>query len=87
MKLGAILGIVVVALAIAFGVYMIDIDQTQEAKLPDVDVSVEGGQAPEFDAEVGDIDVGTEEVTVTVPDVDIQAPGEDEEVAEETSGN
>lgn len=81
MKLGAILGIVVVALAIAFGIYMVDIDQTEEARLPDVDVSVEGGNMPEFDAEVGDIDVGTKEVTVKVPEVDVQSP-EEERTAE-----
>ena len=81
MKLGAILGIVVVAIAIAFGIYMVDIDQTEEARLPDVDVSVEGGNLPEFDAEVGDIDVGSKEVTVEVPTVDIQSP-EEERTAE-----
>jgi hypothetical protein len=26
--------------------YMVDIDQTREARLPNVDVTVEGGQAP-----------------------------------------
>nr|WP_239032586.1 MULTISPECIES: hypothetical protein [unclassified Leisingera] len=60
-----------------FGIYMIDIDQTQDTRLPDVEVSVEGGQLPEFDAEVGDIETGTKEVTVTVPTVDIQSPEED----------
>ncbi|MEQ8659684.1 MAG: hypothetical protein RLW62_02585 [Gammaproteobacteria bacterium] len=62
-----------------------DVDQTQEAKLPDVDV--EGGQMPKYDVqpadvdvqtetrtvEVPDVDVGTEEVEVTVPDVDMQS--------------
>ncbi|WP_291728967.1 hypothetical protein [Leisingera sp. F5] len=64
-------------LVLAFGIYMIDIDQTEEIRLPDVDVSVESGQLPEFDAEVGDIETGTEELTVTVPTVDIQSPEED----------
>ncbi|GFE63026.1 hypothetical protein [Litoreibacter roseus] len=64
-------GVAVLAVAVLFGVYMVDIDQTQDARLPDVDVSVEGGQAPEFDAEVGSISVGTDETTVTVPDVEI----------------
>lgn len=68
---GTIIAIVVAALAIGFGVYMIDIDQTEEASLPDVDVSVEGGNLPEFDAEVGSINVGTTEETVTVPDVEV----------------
>lgn len=81
MKLGAILGIIVVVLAIIFGIYMIDVDVEGEVRAPDVDVSVEGGEMPEVDAEVGDIDVGTEEVTVEVPTVDVQSP--EEEAAEE----
>lgn len=60
----------VVALAV-FGFYMVDIDQTQETRLPDVDVTVDGGQLPEFDAEVGSVALTQEEVTVEVPDVDI----------------
>lgn len=64
------LGVVAVA-AVAFGVYMIDVDQTEEASLPDVDVSVEGGNLPEFDAEVGSIEVTEETATVSVPDVDV----------------
>ena len=77
MKVGAILGIAVVAAAIAFGVYMVDIDQTEEASLPDVELNVEGGNMPEYDAEVGEIETGTEEVTVTVPTIDVEAPEED----------
>jgi uncharacterized lipoprotein len=46
-----------------------DVDQTREAKLPDVDV--EGGQAPAYDVDAPDVDVNTEERTVTVPDVDV----------------
>lgn len=73
------LGAVAVA-AIAFGTYMIDIDQTEEARLPDVDVTVEGGNLPEFDAEVGSIDVGTEQATVEVPDVDVEVTTEEVDV-------
>ncbi|QDI78191.1 MULTISPECIES: hypothetical protein [Leisingera] len=64
-------------LVLVFAVYMVDIDQTEETRLPDVDVKVEGGQLPEFEAEVGDIETGTKDVTVTVPTVDIQSPEED----------
>ncbi len=71
------LGIVGVAAA-AFAVYMIDIDQTEEAALPQV--TVEGGNLPEFEAEVGDIDVGTTTADVTVPDVDVQIDTEQAEV-------
>ena len=75
MKLGAIIGIIVVVLAIIFGIYMIDIDQTEEAQLPEV--NIEGGNMPEFDAEVGEIKVEEEEVTVTVPTLEVNPPEED----------
>ncbi|CUH75642.1 hypothetical protein [Tropicibacter naphthalenivorans] len=74
MKTGAIIGAIVAAVVIGFAVYMIDIDQTEEARLPDV--TVEGGNMPKFDADVGDIDVDEEEVTVTVPTIDVQPPAE-----------
>ena len=77
MKTGTIIAAVVAVIAIAFGVYMIDIDQTEEGSLPDVDISMEGGNMPEFDAEVGDIETGTETVTMEVPTLDIQSPEED----------
>lgn len=67
-----ILALVVAALVVAGLVYFVDIDQTREAQLPDVDVNVSGGQAPAFDAETGSVDVTTEEKTITVPDVDVK---------------
>ncbi|MEO0751323.1 MAG: hypothetical protein AAFY25_05935 [Pseudomonadota bacterium] len=77
MKTGSILAAIIAVALVGFGVYMIDINQTEEASLPDVDISVEGGNMPEYDAEVGDIDVGTEEVTVDVPTIDVESPEED----------
>jgi hypothetical protein len=62
-------------LVIGFAFYMIDIDQTQEAQLPEV--TVEGGQAPEFDAEVGDVDVDSETVEVEVPTLEVEPPKDD----------
>jgi uncharacterized lipoprotein len=71
-----------------------EFEQTQEAELPEVDVDVaEGGQLPRFDVEGPDVDVGTreervdvptgievetEERSVTVPDIDVNPPGDDE---------
>ncbi len=55
--------------ALAFALSGCDVEQTREARLPDVDV--EGGQAPAYDVDAPDVDVGTQERTVTVPDVDI----------------
>ena len=75
MKPGIIIAAILAVVAIAFGVYMIDVDQTQEAQLPEVEI--EGGQMPEFNAEVGDVDVEEEEVTVTVPTLEVTPPEED----------
>ncbi|WP_300582925.1 hypothetical protein [Marivita sp.] len=75
MKIGAILAGVAVVAAVAFGVYMVDIDQTEEGALPTV--SIEGGNLPEYEADVGDIDLGERDITVTVPTVDIESPEED----------
>lgn len=51
--------------------------QTEEGELPDVDVSAEGGNMPEYDVDAADVDVTTEKREVTVPDVDVTMPGED----------
>ncbi|MBM1557639.1 hypothetical protein JQV19_15290 [Sulfitobacter mediterraneus] len=67
----AIIGGAAAAVVIAAGIYMIDIDQTQETRMPDVDVSVNGGQLPEFEAEVGSVSAEQEDVTVDVPDVEV----------------
>lgn len=50
--------------------------QTEEGELPDVDVSAEGGKVPEYDVDAADVDVKTEKREVTVPDVDVNMPGE-----------
>lgn len=75
MRIGAVIAAIIAVIAIGFGIYMIDIDQTEEAALPEV--SVEGGQMPEFDADVGEVEVDEEEVTVTVPEINVTPPEED----------
>lgn len=67
----AIFGFAAAALLLIAGIYMIDIDQTQEARLPDVKVTAEGGQMPKFDAEVGSVELTEETVEVTVPEVNV----------------
>lgn len=62
---------IVVVVAVLFFSGFISVEQTQEAELPDVDVTTEGGQAPEFEAETGEVEVGTEETTIEVPDVEV----------------
>ncbi|GAA5080690.1 hypothetical protein N0B44_28705 [Roseibacterium beibuensis] len=79
MKTAPILGIAVAAIvAIGAAVYLVDIDQTEEAALPEI--SVEGGNMPEFEAETGDIEVG--ETEVTVPTLEIEPPEEDTDLAQ-----
>jgi hypothetical protein len=65
---------------VAGAVYMVDIDTVEEARLPDVELSVEGGNLPEYDAQVGSISVDTETEQVTVPDVEITTQEMDVEV-------
>jgi hypothetical protein len=64
----------VLALTATLGLAACDVDQTEEGALPDVDV--EGGNLPEFDVETADVEVGTEEMTVDVPTVDVDMPGD-----------
>ena len=63
-----IVGLVVAAFALGF----IDIDQTKTAKLPDVKVETSGGQAPAFDVDTADINVGTKKETIEVPTVTME---------------
>lgn len=64
--------LVIVGLVMAaFALGLIDIDQTRGAKLPDVKVETSGGQAPAFDVNTANIDVGKKQETVKVPTVDV----------------
>ena len=59
-----------------------DVDQTQEARLPDVDVDVDAtaGQLPEFDVDWADVNVGTRTTTIKVPKVVVVMEEEEVEV-------
>ncbi|OAN81786.1 hypothetical protein A8B78_08965 [Jannaschia sp. EhC01] len=74
MKTGALIAAIIALIAIGFGIYMIDIDQTEEMSVPTV--TIEGGNLPEYDAEVGDVEV-TEE-TITVPSLEVTPPDADD---------
>ena len=62
--------------ALAFGLAACDVKQTQEGKLPDVEV--QGGQVPKYDVDAGDVDVKTEEKVITVPTLEYDTPAQDE---------
>lgn len=54
-----------------------DVDQTKEGELPEVEVNASGGQLPEFDVDAPTVNVGTENKTIEVPTVDVDAPKDD----------
>jgi hypothetical protein len=64
-------GIVALVILAGMATGFINIDQTQTAQLP----RIEGGQAPEFKADVGKIDLGTERKVIEVPKVEVERPG------------
>ncbi len=69
-RVGIIIAVVaVLAIIAAFAFGLVDINQTKEAKVPEVQVS--GGQAPAFDVNTAKVDVGSKETSVTVPKVDV----------------
>jgi len=49
--------------------------QTQDGKLPEVDVK--GGQAPKYDVQPAEVDVKTKKKEITVPDVSVKMPPKD----------
>ena len=70
-----IVAIVVVIAGVATG--YININQTREAKAPQLSttangVTAKGGQAPAFDVETGSVKVGTKETTVKVPALTVE---------------
>lgn len=69
-----------VVLLTSLGMAGCDVEQTEEGSLPNVEV--EGGNMPEYDVDAPDVDVGTKEKTITVPDVDVDLPDDEPEVGE-----
>ena len=68
--------LIILAGASGLGLAACDVDQTKNGQLPDVDVNVTGGQAPEFNVTGPEVNVGMENKTVQVPDVDVKVPAE-----------
>lgn len=62
--------------ALAFGLAACDVKQTQEGKLPDVEVK--DGQVPKYDVDAADVDVKTEEKSITVPTLEYDTPAQDQ---------
>jgi len=57
------------------------VEQTEEGELPAYEVEqTEEGNLPEYDVDAADVEVTTDEETITVPDVDVDVePPQDEE--------
>ncbi len=60
-----LIALVVLAVAAAMFLGLINVDQTRPAVV----------QAPSFKADIAKVSVGSKEKTVTVPTVDVQKPG------------
>ena len=74
-----ILIVVVVAILVLVGTGFLSVNQTREAKAPQISatrngVSAKGGQATAFDVETGSVKVGAKETTVKVPAVEVVPP-------------
>lgn len=69
-----IVAIAIIALIVAVATGFVSLDQTQTARLPSIEVK--GGQAPEFKADVAEINMRTENKTVEVPTLSVDKPGE-----------
>lgn len=64
------------------------VEQTEEGKLPDVEVTAEGGQLPKYDVETPEVSVGTKTVEVEVPTATVEMPDDpDNKVTDETDSS
>lgn len=60
------------AAGLSLGLAACDVEQTENAELPEVDVK--GGNMPEFNVDAADVDVTTEKKTIEVPVVNVEEP-------------
>lgn len=79
-----IIAVIVVIAGVASG--FLNINQTREAKAPEVTatrngVTAKGGQAPAFDVETGSVKVGSTQANVKIPAVVVKKPGHDQAAA------
>lgn len=65
-------------LVASLGLAGCDVEKTEEGKMPDVDVKVDEGKLPKYDVDAPDVDVNSEKKVITVPDVDVNMPDDDE---------
>jgi hypothetical protein len=56
--------------SLAFAISACDVEQTEEAELPEVNAT--GGEMPAYDVDTADVDVGTQTETIEVPDIEVE---------------
>ncbi len=59
-----------------FALSACDVEKTQEGEMPEVEVTSEGGQLPEYDVETAEVEMGTETRTIEVPTAEIKSADE-----------
>lgn len=73
-----------VSASLVFALAGCKVEQTEEGKLPDVDVKAEAGKLPEYNVETPEVDVGTKKVEVEVPTATVELPDDpDNKVTDE----
>lgn len=70
--IGGLLIIILLVLGGAIATGFIDLQKTQDGRLPEI--AVKEGQLPKYEASVAKVEVGTRNETVEVPTVDVRKP-------------
>lgn len=70
--IGGLLVIILLVLAGGIATGFIDLQKTQDGRLPEV--AVKEGALPKYEANVAKVEVGTRKETVDVPTVDVKKP-------------
>ncbi|WP_022681964.1 hypothetical protein [Sphingobium bisphenolivorans] len=70
--IGGLLLIILLVLAGGIVTGFIQLQQTQEARLPKI--AVQGGTLPKYEASVAKVEVGSRNETVELPTVDVKKP-------------
>ena len=82
----AVIFILILAIVIILGLVasgFLKVNQTREARAPEVSasgngVTAKGGQAPAFDVETGSVKVGSKETKVKVPALVVERAGQNQ---------
>lgn len=71
-KVLIILVVLVLAAIVLFATGFWSVNETREARLPNVDISAEGGQLPGIDVDSKEVVVGTTETEIEVPKIETE---------------